>query len=637
MEVKTSETEERQLYTFEGFKLDLARGALSRADGDVYLRPQSFAVLCHLVQHHGMLVSREELLEAVWHNAQVGDDSIAQCIVEIRKTIGDDARTMIRTVPKRGFVFESDVIESTQDVHEAAKSAAGRSRDLPMLIAAIALVAVAAAFWASTWDPGGGSTDAKNSEPLPNSIAVLAFDDMSESQDQQYFGDGIAEEVLTQLSEIPGLNVIARTSSFRLQRDELNIAAIARQLGVLYVLEGSVRKSGTKMRITAQLIEVDSSTHVWSKNYDLEVTADNFIDVQDDVARSVATAIGADALSLVVSPDQSPHTENTKALDHHLKGLYFLRQFENRETGSFEKAMHFFDLAIAQDPYWAPPYAGSARALHFRASRTPRPENSVDFERARKRLLKAIDLNPEYAPAYESLAFIKHMHDMDFAESELLYKKSFELGGGKQWGYAILLGSMGRVDESVRHYQLGLMNDPISMGMRMQLARMLRCAGRYEESIVHYTELFEELPELEVINILIAETYLRLGERTKAEELLAQHPGFETDPDLAGPIHAMLGMTAKAEAALEKLEVGETQFVERAVRTALLLGQKDRALDYMVGAAKADPKSLMLIQCDEDVVSLANEPRYQEALDIAGFPPQHRRSAMGAQRGVTAD
>ena len=126
MEAKTSETEEHQLFSFGKFTLDLTRGVLSSADGDIYLRPKSFAVLCHLVQHHGVLVSKEDLLQAVWHGAQVGDDSIAQCIVEIRRVIGDKDRTMIRTVPKRGFVFESDVIEPVTGAGAAATSTSGK-------------------------------------------------------------------------------------------------------------------------------------------------------------------------------------------------------------------------------------------------------------------------------------------------------------------------------------------------------------------------------------------------------------------------------------------------------------------------------------------------------------------------------
>lgn len=623
------QTQQRLLYAFGEFTLDLARGALSNADGDIYLRPKSFSVLCYLVQHHGVLVSREDLLEAVWHNAQVGDDSIAQCIVEIRRVIGDDGRTMIRTVPRRGFVFEPAVIESAFEADKPANGDWIRNwRPLFVATGVAAIVAIALAFWIDSRNMTDQGPDTEVRDPLPSSIAVLAFDDMSESQDQQYFGEGIAEEILTQLSRIPGLNVIARTSSFSMRRDQLDIASIAERLGVLYVLEGSVRKSGKRMRVTAQLIETQSSTRVWSKNYDLEETADNFIDLQHDVAQSVAAAIGAGTFSPETGLRRLPHTKSTEALDQHLKGLYFLRKVETSPNSPYEKALHHFDLAIAADPKWAPPYAASGRVLHFRASRQLRSENTSDYEGARKRLLKAIELDPAYAPAYEALAFVTHTHDIDFTKSEMLYKKAFALGGERRWGYAILLGSTGRIDEAIKQYQYGLFRDPLALAIKAQLARMLICAQRYEESIVQYRELLAATSQEAAINAVIADLYLQVGETNKAQELLTRYPDFERNLKRAGPIYAKLGMTAKAEAALKAIESDEEWMAESAVRTALLLGQKDRALDYLIRAANADPTSLMLIQCHPDVVSLADEPRYQQALDIVGFPPEHRRGAI---------
>jgi tetratricopeptide (TPR) repeat protein len=229
------------------------------------------------------------------------------------------------------------------------------------------------------------------------------------------------------------------------------------------------------------------------------------------------------------------------------------------------------------------------------------------------------------------------MYDLDFAKSELLYKTSLELGDRTRWGYAILLGSIGKVEEAIGQYQLGLLNDPLALGMKFQLARMLTCARRYEESINHYNELLEEMPDITPINAAIADMYLQLGETWKAEQLLARFPEYEADPSVAGPILAKLGMTAKAEAALEAMESGEEWMAEPFVRTALLLGQEDRALEYLLRAAQAEPRSLTRIQCHSDVVALADEPRYQQALDVVGFPPQYRRAATGTRRDATVE
>ena len=285
-----------QKFKFGEFVLDLGRGTLQRSGEYIGLRPQAFEVLACLATRNGKLVSRDELLNAVWDNVIVTDDSLTQCIVEIRKAIDDEAHTIIRTVPRRGFIFNPPETIATDAASNSDPSAGSRADRWQMLRigGATAVIAVIAMLSIGNMEPGllVGTTGAGVS---PNSIAVLPFADMSEAGNQQYFGDGIAEEILIQMAAYPDLVVTARTSSFRFRDRQADAIDIGRSLNAAYVIEGSIRRSGSRLRITAQLIETQGGTHEWSRSFDKELMAANSLDIQAEVAADIAESIGTGA------------------------------------------------------------------------------------------------------------------------------------------------------------------------------------------------------------------------------------------------------------------------------------------------------------------------------------------------------
>ena len=211
---------EEQQISFGEFVLDLDRGTLQRSGADVGLRPQAFQVLSYLATNSGKLVSRDELLDAVWGNATVTDDSLTQCIVEIRKAINDEAHSIVRTVPRRGFIFDPPGPAATSSLsvrHGSDGGAQGLRRMASLVAAAVAIIAMIAflAIRSGVDETRDDGVAGNRADMSPYSIAVLPFADMSEAGDQQYFGDGIAEEILAKLTEYPELVVMARTSSFR--------------------------------------------------------------------------------------------------------------------------------------------------------------------------------------------------------------------------------------------------------------------------------------------------------------------------------------------------------------------------------------------------------------------------------------
>ena len=256
-----------------GRDADLARGTVSDGrNAAVALRPQSLTILKLLVVKPGVLVSRDEIMSAVWPNIAVTDDSLVQCVTEIRKALGDDRHAIIKTVPKRGYVFESGAQEETSPV---AKSWTAFAAAI-----AVALAIVGVLLWYNRPPPGSVQRQ---------SIAVLPFENLSDDPQQVFFADGIAEDLLTDISRLSGVFVIARNSSFAYRGKAADARLVARELGVRYVLEGSVRRAGGQVRINVQLVDGTTGSQQWAERYD-GVYADIFA-LQDRVTKAVVGAL----------------------------------------------------------------------------------------------------------------------------------------------------------------------------------------------------------------------------------------------------------------------------------------------------------------------------------------------------------
>ena len=254
----------RGVYRFDRYALDIERGELSDERGPIPLRPQSFDVLALLVANRQRLVTKEEFYSHIWGNKAVTDDSLAQCVIDIRRALGDSERKMVRTAPRRGYIFTAALAEPAHP-SRPDDSAAPRPSQRALLFAVTVIVALVAVYWLF-----GRQAD-RGAELMANSIAVLPFIDRSAAGDQSYLGEGLSEDILNALTRYPGLRVIARTSSFAMAERAADIQAVRESLGVAYVLEGSIRRTGDRLNIVAQLIDTADSTHIWSDNYQLDL------------------------------------------------------------------------------------------------------------------------------------------------------------------------------------------------------------------------------------------------------------------------------------------------------------------------------------------------------------------------------
>jgi TolB-like protein len=344
---------EEAVYQFEGFVLDIPRGILLTADGEaIQLRYKSFELLRLFVENAGRLLDRDAINQAVWSGAVVNDDSITQCVRDIRRTLGDDAQTMVKTVPRRGYVF-------------AAKVTTSREERAAQKISNVATL------------------------PDKPSIAVMAFTNMSGDPDQEYFVDGMVEEIIIALSRIRWLFIIDRNSSFTYKGQTVEVKRVGRELGVRYVLEGSVRKAGQQVRITAQLIDAATGMHLWADRFDGSL--EDIFELQNKVASSVAGVIEPALQAAETARSASRPTADLTAYDLYLRA-YALFWSSARQL---PEALHLTEQAIARDPRYGLAISWAAYCslglVHHSLSEDPATDRQKAIDFARRALEVAGD------------------------------------------------------------------------------------------------------------------------------------------------------------------------------------------------------------------------------------------------------
>jgi TolB-like protein/DNA-binding winged helix-turn-helix (wHTH) protein len=351
-------------YCFEAYTLDLRRGCLRKVDREIDLRPKSFEVLRHLVENAGRLVSKDELVKIVWPDVIVTDESLTQCVSEVRRALGDGEQRLIKTVPRRGYLFAASVSSYPAEravnapIVDASGQAKGKVDLITQDLGQQRLKTIAEptrAYSASLGEAAGKFAPALTLPDTP-SIAVLPFQNMSGDLDQEYFADGIVEEIITALSRFRHLFVIARNSSFTYKGRSVDVKQVGRELGVRYVLEGSVRKVANKVRIAGQLVDTSLGTHLWADRFDGSL--EDIFDLQDQVTACVVGAIAPKLEQAEIERAKRKPTESLDAYDLYLRGIASIYQYTKK---GFEDALHLFYRAIELDPEFAAPYGMAVR------------------------------------------------------------------------------------------------------------------------------------------------------------------------------------------------------------------------------------------------------------------------------------
>jgi TolB-like protein/Tfp pilus assembly protein PilF/predicted Ser/Thr protein kinase len=456
---------------------------------------------------------------------------------------------------------------------------------------------------------------------LTPSIAVLPFVNLSSDPDNDYFCDGLAEELLNALSKIDKLKVAARTSAFSFKGRNVNVSEIARTLKVNTVLEGSVRKSVNRVRITAQLVNAADGYHLWSERYDREMK--DIFDVQDEITVAVVEALKVKLLGDEQTAVLKRHTRNPEALEFYLRGLSFFTRFTPE---FFQKAIESFEHAIAIDPDYASAYAGLAESYSemsfFASSREWMPK-------AKEAARKAIKLDDMLGNAHNSLAVTMMYYDRDFAGAENEFKRAITLDPGSahiQMWYGWYLGLTRRFDESLEQMKRARGLDPLSHLIGFGIGAVYLWSGQPERAIEQLDRVVELNPNFPLTYSYLAEAYLEKGDFAAAIATIENAPITLNDPfslSAAALAYARAGKRNKALEILNELEGPASQEHGLAVQIAQIyvgLGDNRRAFAWLEKAC--DDRSLWLIWLGVDPTfdPLRSDPRFEDLLRRVGLP-----------------
>lgn len=507
------------------------------------LDPKVMGVLVMLAERTGQVVSRDELIAKLWPGVVVGDEVLSRCIYELRRQLdraggGGEIRTLIETLPKRGFRLNAEVVPL-----ETSPGTTRRDTRRRFLLAGLAVGVVALVIAIATH---GSRTAAR-----PPSIAVLPFSDLSETQDQAYLADGLAEEILDALSQSTDLRVIARTSSFAFRGQNADIGEIARRLDVTYVLEGSVRRSGDSLRVTSQLIATSDSSHVWSTTFERKL-GDLFA-IQDEIAAAVASSLKA---TLARAGKRTAPPPQLAAYDLAKQGEYF---YYRRGPGDVERSIELFERAVKIDPGYARAWADLAGAYSMLAWSVDPPPAAL---RARQgdAALRAVELDPSSVLAQARLA-----QYYGEAGDEENHRKHFDVARQLDPNHPLVLAGLasdairdGDYAAAIALVKRALLRDPMNSVTRQMLGAVYIAAGQYEHALRTYREVLEINPdagldcEVEIPRLLVLQGHLA----DAAAAALGLPAGKYRDQAMA-LLQAAPENRAAADAALTRLVAAE--------------------------------------------------------------------------------
>jgi TolB-like protein/DNA-binding winged helix-turn-helix (wHTH) protein len=624
---------------FSVFEVDRSASQLLKGGKTVKLAPQPFKVLLLLLDRHGQVVSRGEIQRHLWGESTFVDfeRGINFSINQIRAALSDDAEKprYIETLPKLGYRFVAEVTEdpgtepavhaaqavesesdlsdqSGREAHPSGPPSPSQARTAPFLRAAVAAVLAAIAFLAI------GIAARKNTGlNFIQSVAVLPLEDLSSEAADEYFADGVTDQLITDLGQLAPLRVISRTSIMQYKRARRPLPQIARELGVDAVVEGTIARSGNRVRVTAQLIEARTDRHLWSHAYETEM-GDVLVS-----ERELAEVIADEVRSKISSP-RHPVPKKVRSLsapaqDAYLRGHYLL------VTGTIEglpAAVSYFKQSIASEPN-APAYAGMASAYVAMGHILFLPPQEA-FLPAKTAAVRALELDDTLVEAHTALGNVKFLYDWDFPGAAAEFQRARELNPSSvqaRNSYADYLSAMGRANEATESARQGLDVDPLSLSATMDLAWQLYMARRYEEAVEEAQKVADINPKFSSAHICMGLAYEQQRRFPEAIEELQKASGFCRDRcfGLIGQVFAMSGDRQSALEAMRQLQ-------RRAYASPWLvaviyaqLNDKDRAFAWLEKAYEGREHDLAFAGVWPLFDNLRGDPRYSDLLRRVGL------------------
>jgi len=489
----------------------ISEGTISCSGEKRRLEPKALSVLMVLAEAGGVLVSREELLDAVWYNQVVGDDVINSNIAALRKALGDDRKTdrFIQTVPKKGYKLvkdiqwleaedEGSVSGATTQTIKSLSSAFNWRLYLPLALILLIVVSVIVKQPQGEVIPAGDDF----------SIAVLPFDVFGADPDLGYFADGLAEEMLHQLVTNPNLKVMARSASFKYRGSEKSLSTIAEELKVKYLIEGSVRIHDEELRVTVQLIDARNNFHLWSRVFD--DSSGELFKIQQQVGVAVSDMLNITATTKKITPNRE-HPESEQAYK------YFVMAQAHMKVGNYEESLSLFKQALALSPAYALAYVGKA-ANYLLLYQYRHIDKQAAVSAATLALEEALLLDPDLAEAYATRGLM-YTYLKQYDKAEQLYLKALELNPNLRLAHhnlAFMLWQQSRYKEAVKHAEIAQETDPLSAPTFFILGDSLASLAEFEKAIALYQHCQKVLPDSVACRAGLANLYQITGEMDKA-------------------------------------------------------------------------------------------------------------------------
>ena len=648
---------QHQTLSFGDFTLDLTRGCLLRSGEEVKLRPQSFEVLKYLVENSGRLVRKEELFKAVWPDTPaVTDGVLVQCVIDVRRALGDDGKRMVKTKPRRGYIFEAEVtrhepagraVVYTEEVEgvrvaseegglagektEPAKSPAppaprsglrGLSRAVKLALvcaAAVVLAAITLVLYRHYTDPGG-------SWPAPiRSVAVLPLENLSGDPAQDYFADGMTEALIANLAKIGALRVISRTSVMQYKGVGKSLPEIARELNVDAVIEGSVQRSGERVRITVQLIHTPTERNLternlWAESYERSLR--DVLALQSEVAQAITGEI-----KVKLTPQERLHLAkarqtNPEAYDSYLRGKFYFNLYTEKDS---ERAIENLERAVATDPGFAEAHAALALAYQYQFVGF-KPEEKQLQEKSFVEVEKALALDPDLADAYivRGRTLWSHANHFQHEEAIRQYRRALSLNPNSDEAFfqiGLIYNHIGLFDKAHQEFQKAIAINPNNVRARWFTGQTILYQGKYRE----FLAISRHLPRKtnpHLAGYQIAWALFQLGRKDEAlatlEEFLRDFPE-DTPGTLASMQAVIFAATGERSQAEEKIKLAvekerdSVQFHHTAYNIGAayaLMNKPEQAIEWLQSAAEDGFPCYPVFETDPHLNNIRPDPRF---------------------------
>jgi TolB-like protein/DNA-binding winged helix-turn-helix (wHTH) protein/tetratricopeptide (TPR) repeat protein len=624
---------------FGVFDLDLSAGDLRRNGRKVKLQEQPFEILSLLLEHPGEVVTQEQVIAKLWPDGTVVEyeHSIRTAVRKLRHALDDDADTprYVETLPRRGyrFIYPVDGFKASPGVEETARSGEVwiRPRWFLWIAAAFATASLSAAILFTfnifkLRDRSSGETGA----PQIRSLAVLPLVNLSGDPAQDYFSDGMTDALITELAQIGSLKVISRTSSMQYKQTKKPLPEIARELNVDGIVEGTVQRSGDRVRITAQLVQASSDKHLWAGSFERDMR--DIFALERDIAEEIGGQVRARLTTLTHTQIAQPRPINPNALEAYLQGNYSLTRF-GRGAGDEvrRKAGEDFQKAIDADPDFALAYVGLFNA-HINLM-WPSKRDADIADRAAER---AVELDPNLADARAILGDVKASRDWDFGGAEQEYRRAIALSPNNANAHtdlSALLFFMGRRDEGLRECQISQELDPA--GHHRRDINSLYMAGDEDRAFALAQMLIQTDSDDGYIHHALYRYYAKKGMYKEASQEAAKVLALVGDPEGAARVHRALASSGGREAIRQWASEFEHwmttkrgYFPVNLAAAYAILGDKGRAFFWLEEAYKHHDQAWLTtdiplegLKSEHMFDSLHSDPRYNDLLHRMGLPP----------------